>query len=276
MKKILIRSTGAFINLTAPLFPSWNGKFTFDLLCRVRHVGFTPKGKEFIGEAHTVFLDVDGQFAALHKWGNGPKKLLFMHGWLSNSQRWLPYVNQLNLNQFTVYALDAPGHGMAKGNYLNLEIYRAAYSAAITHIGEVDTVACHSLGSLVSGYGFLVDEKLPVGRYVIMGTPSGVDALFVYFENILGLSKKAISNLEQKINSVLQLPHNEISIEHFFRKVEKPVLVVHDQGDTITPFEPVKLAARSNRSLNTHFVSGQDHNLRSKETVDKVLEFITE
>jgi len=285
MKQLVITVLSGFINVTAVLFPKWNAEYLFDLLCKVKRVGISEKGRIFLEKGQTQYLDIDGFSAALHKWGSGDKNLLFLHGWMSNSQRWAPYVEQLDLNEYTVYALDAPGHGMARGNRLNLEVYRKAMVQSIDLIGEVETLVCHSLGSLVGSYGYLHNEKIAINRFIIMGAPSGVDAIFIYFKDLVGLSKKAMQNLEVKINEVLQLPHNEIGIAQFIEKVERPVLVVHERTDRITPFEPIRVASewasngsphpkRNQKQIATFFTEGQDHNLKSTETVDRVLQFI--
>jgi esterase/lipase len=227
-----------------------------------------------LAKAKHQFLDIDGHSAVLHQWGTGPKKVLFLHGWMSNSQRWLPYANQLDKNDYTIYALDAPGHGMAKGNHLNVEIYRNALEQSLAIIGSIDTLVCHSLGSLVGGYAYLNRNEIPVKRFVIMGSPSGMDAIFVYFEQLLGLSKRAIENLEGKINSVLKLPHKEISQVQFFQRVNQPLLVIHEKSDRITPFEPIRLASEGNKSIETFFTQGQDHNLKGPDTVARVIQFI--
>lgn len=274
MKKLIVKVIGSFINITAVLFPKWNANYSFNLLCKVKRVGISEKGRTFFAKGETTFLEVGNHKAVLHRWGDGPKKLLFLHGWLSNSQRWLPYVEELNLNEYSVYALDAPGHGMAEGKYLNVEIYRKAVVQATQIIGEVDTLLCHSLGSLVGSYAYLAQHEFPVKKYVIMGSPSGMDAIFVYFKDMLGLSKKALTNLETKINSVLQLPHEKVSLAHFFQKIEQPVLVVHEISDRIAPFEPIKKASEAFKTLETFFVNGQDHNLNGNETVARVIQFI--
>ncbi|MBL4662848.1 MAG: alpha/beta hydrolase [Flavobacteriaceae bacterium] len=276
MKKLVVKIMGGFINVTAVLFPKWNAEYSFKLLCKVKRVGISENGRRFLEEAETTFLDIDGHSAALHQWGIGDKKVLLLHGWLSNSQRWKPYVSQLDLNEYQVFALDAPGHGMAEGNHLNVEIYRKALELSIKKIGAIDSLVCHSLGSLVGGYAYLHNREIPIKRFVIMGSPSGMDAIFVYFRTILGLSTKAILNLERKINSVLKLPHESISLAHFFQKVNQPVLVIHDMSDKVTPFEPIRVASEKGTEITTFFTSGQDHNLKGEDTVNRVIQFIKE
>ena len=269
MKKISAKSIGVLINITAWLFPSWSTDFSFNLLCKVKRVGISDAGKAFFSKGKTIYITSDNYIAALHKWGTGKKKILFVHGWLSNSQRWRPYVDQLDLNLYTVYALDAPGHGMAKGNKLHVEAYRGCIELALTEIGRVDTMVCHSLGSLATAYASLSNIKLPVGRFVIMGAPSGMDAIFVYFKEVLNLSERAIDNLEKKIKTILQVPHREITMARFFEEVQQPVLVIHDKGDRVTPFLAIKTAIPVNSTIKTYFVEGLDHNLKGENIIKK-------
>lgn len=274
MKRLVLKSIGSFVNTTARLFPKWNANFAFHLLCKVENIGIAKKHSHFFAKAQTVYLDIDGHSAALHQWGRGQKKVLFLHGWKSNSQRWFPYVSQLDLDEYTLYALDAPGHGFAKGKHLNIEIYRQALDQSAVVMGRIDTLVCHSLGSLVGSYAFLQNKSIPIERFVIMASPSGMDAIFIYFKSLLGLSKMAMQNLESKINTILKMPHSDISLANFFREVQKPVLVVHEVSDSVTPFDHIRVASEGNKRVETFFTTGQDHNLKGKETLEKVLQFI--
>lgn len=274
MKQKITKLIGIFINVTAVLFPRWSKEFSFKLFCKVRPVGISEKGKEFLAKATTTFLEVDGHSAALHRWGNGSKNVLFLHGWMSHSKRWQAYVDRLDLNEYSVYSLDAPGHGMAKGNHLNLEIYRKAIVQAIEKAGTIDTLISHSLGGLVLAYSYLSDKKIPVKRFVIMGSPAGMDAIFSYFQGLLGLSEKAMHHLKEKANSILKIPHQQIYMENFFSTVEKPVLVVHEKTDSITPFKPIEKALQQNKKVKTLFTEGLNHDLKSEEVYAAVVAYI--
>jgi len=274
MKQLVTKLIGIFLNTTAHLAPKWNAEYAFKLLCKVKRTPISSRGKEFLATATTHFLDIDGQSAALHRWGTGPKAILFLHGWMSNSQRWQPYVERLDSTEYSVYAIDAPGHGMAKGNQLHIEAYRKAVTTSISIIGEVHALISHSLGGLVISYAYLNNTNLPVKKFILMGAPSGMDAIFSYFQQLLGLSRKAIQNVSEKANSILKVPHQEILVANFFNKVEKPVLVVHDKGDVITPFQPIEKALHNNTHIETILTEGLKHDLKSEEVYTKVIEFI--
>jgi pimeloyl-ACP methyl ester carboxylesterase len=274
MNKIIPKIIGGLLNILTPLFPKFTRNKAFNLLCRVKRIPISEEGQIFFSKGETHWLDVVGYKTALHKWGDGPKKILFMHGWMSHSQRWKQYVESMDLNEFTCYALDAPGHGASEGNFLNLEIYRVAYMEALEITGPVHVLVSHSFGNLVAGYQYLYNPKVPVASYVIMGSPSGMDAIFKYFEDILGLSPRMLKNLSIKINKVLKLPIEELSMRNFFNKLESPALLIHEETDKITPIAPMKEAASEAKRIEVHYTSGLDHTLKSPEILKIVKNYI--
>ena len=276
MKNLVIKSVGTFVNVTALLFPTWNRNNSFKILSKVQRAGISEKGKAFLSTAEQTSFKVDGQSSVLHRWGNGPKKVLFLHGWLSNSQRWMPYQEKLDLTKHTMYALDAPGHGMSKTNFLNLEMYRQSINEAIETIGAIDTVVCHSFSNTALTYTYLVNPKVNIKKFIVMGSPSGMDAIFQYFEEMLGLSKSAIKILDGKINEILKIRHQEILVKNLLSKAPQPKLVIHDQGDAITPFAPIKAAIKNNTTIKTLITTGLKHDLKGEEVYNRVTEFINE
>jgi len=274
MKKLFTKGIGLFINITAYLFPKWSTDYSFDLLCRVKRVGVSEKGQAFFDKAESVSLENGNHNTVLHRWGTGDKNILFLHGWMSNSQRWMPYVERLDLTEYTVYALDAPGHGMSKGTRLNLEIFRQGVAKAITKIGHIHTMVSHSFGGLAICYTYLENTNIPVEKFAIMGAPSGMDVIFVYFRALLSLNSKSLSNLSKKIDTILKVPAKEISMRQFFQKAKQPLLVVHEVSDKITAFEPIRRAIATKQNIETFFTEDQDHNLKGEATVARVVQFI--
>lgn len=274
MKKFILKTLGSIINIGAIVLPKLSANYAFNLLCKVRKVPVSEKGRLFFERGTATHLKAKGHSVVWHSWGTGEKNVVFLHGWMSNSQRWLPYAKQLDHSKFTLHAIDLPGHGLATGDSLNLEICRDALDQVLTRIGPVDTIVGHSLGSLVTAYTYLNNRNIAVEKFVIMGSPSGMDAIFVYFKQMLGLSEKAIHNLGHKINSILKLPHTEVNLAHFFQQVSQPVLLIHERSDRITPYQPIALAANNNENIQQFITEDQDHNLKGKQVVNKVIQFI--
>ena len=152
----MIKLIGQLINLMAIIAPKRGADYAFNLLVKVKRAPISESGMAFLEKGTQTYLEMGNHSAVLHKWGSGPKKILFLHGWMSNSQRWLPYYERLDMNQYTLYALDAPGHGMAKSNDLNIEIFGQAIVQSLQKIGTVDTAICHSLSNTAMTYLNLV------------------------------------------------------------------------------------------------------------------------
>ena len=274
MKKILFKLLGSYLNTAAVLFPKYHRSKAFKLLCKVNRTAVSSQGQAFFDAATTTYVTVEDTRVAVHKWGTGSKQLLFLHGWMSYSYRWKPYIDQLDLSEFTVYTIDAPGHGLSSGKTLHLEMYRKAVSEVINNAGNIDTLICHSLGSLVGAYTFLENEDVPINNYVMMGAPADMDAILDYFKQMLQLSSRSIQNLTIKANEILKVKVEAISMANFFQKTKKPILVIHELSDRITPVEPIKQAVEGKENIQAFYTTGQDHNLKEPETIDSVIAFI--
>ena len=274
MKQLITKSIGFFLNAAAVIAPGWAANFAFNLLCKVRRAGISEKGKAFFEKAtqHTLLLEKNT--AVLHKWGSGPKNILFLHGWESNSQRWLPYYNMLEKEKYTIYALDAPGHGMSGGDKLNVEVFRQAIEAALARIGPIDTLIGHSLSNTAVGYCYIMNPNVDVKKFIVMGAASGMDAVFTYFKEILGLSRRSVANLSKKVNAIFKIPHQEVKLMSFLDKVTQPVLVIHDKNDAVTPFKPIENVLKKHPKINTYITCGLKHDLKAEEVYAKVIAFI--
>jgi hypothetical protein len=123
-------------------------------------------------------------------------------------------------------------------------------------------------------YAYLVNPKVNVKKFVIMGSPSGMDAIFVYFKEMLRISKRATKILDLKINSILKVPHQEILVKNLLTKASQPILLIHDQDDKITPFAPIKKAIEGTPKIETLITKGLKHDLKSEEVYNSVINFI--
>lgn len=274
MEKLALKLMGLYLNTTV-IFPKYNRELLFKLLCKVKTPPLKSTTIAFFETGTTLFLPTSRKTkVALHSWGKGDKKLLFLHGWKSNSKQWQPYVEQLDLNEYTIYALDAPAHGASLGNHLNVEFYRESIQLAVNHIGKIDCAICHSLGCLSTSYAYLLNQNIPISSYIIMGAPSGVDAILVYFKDMLSLSQKAIKNLRIKIDNVLKLPFDEVTLQQFFKKVDTPCLVIHETSDYVTPIAPIRTAIEHLPHIDRLYTNHQDHMLKEQETIDTIKEFL--
>jgi pimeloyl-ACP methyl ester carboxylesterase len=64
-------------------------------------------------------------------------------------------------------------------------------------------------------------------------------------------------------------------MEHFFNRVDAPVLVVHEESDSVTPIAHIRESLPTRDRFTTFFTSGQDHNLTAPETPNRIVQFLT-
>ncbi|WGK65962.1 alpha/beta fold hydrolase [Croceiramulus getboli] len=268
---------GVIINSTAPLAPKWNGHLAFRIFCTVPpQKPINPRIEEFYSALKSETISLGKHEVMLHSMGQGPTKLLFLHGWMGNAYHWRKYTDALDPSQYTVYLLEAPGHGQAGGKHLNLELYRLGVEQALARIGPVELLIGHSLGSLTAAYTFLKEPALPVNRFVITGAPEGIGSIIAYFQEQLKLSPLAVNNLKAKIEQLLLVPIDQLNLPHFFAQVDRPTLIVHEETDLVTPIGPIRAGLPDNDYLAVHFTQGDDHRLLAETTVATVLQFINQ
>jgi len=260
---------------TSTILNSWNGRVAFKILCKVKRISITSQGNDFLNKASITKLNIDNYEATIYKYGTGSKNLIFLHGWMSNSQHWEDYLEEINLEKYTCYLIDAPGHGRSGGNSLNLEIYRNFFIRLIKDLKTVDTVIGHSLGSMVIAYAYLVNPNLSVDKIVITAAPSGMQAVYDFFKRVLNLKTAVINNMDDYIsNHITQISARDISLKSFFNSVDKPVLVIHDNIDKICPINFIQKEVELQSDIELLITHGLGHDLKSKEVYQTVNNFI--
>ena len=135
-------------------------------------------------------------------------------------------------------------------------------------------LVAHSLGNLVAAYQFFYNSDTKVNSYVVMGSPSGMDAITAYFRDLLGLSPAMMKNLHKKISEVLKIDPADLQLSDFFRRNTKPKFVIHEYTDKVTPIEPIMKGIQGAPNLTSYFTEGLDHTLKGGEVLERTVQFI--
>src|SRR5258706_11579443 len=123
-KKLLVFFYGSYLNLLAWIAPAKAGEIGFLLFCRPRRRDVKPHHLEFLNTSERFSISYFGKNVQCYKWGNGQKKLLLLHGWESHSYWWKRIVTRLlKAEKYTIFSVDAPGHGLSDGDYVNIPHY---------------------------------------------------------------------------------------------------------------------------------------------------------
>ena len=100
------------------------------------------------------FIENDGIRLCVERRGDGPRHVLFAHGWISSRRMWYDVLDRLDPRVFTMHALDFRGCGLSDrpANGHDLEGYASDLRAALASIDGDAVVVAHSMGGKLAQY----------------------------------------------------------------------------------------------------------------------------
>jgi len=273
-RKLVIFFIGLYLNVLARIAPRRAGRLGFLLFCRPQRRAVKPHHMEFLNTAERFTIDYEGKKVQVYRWGTGERKLLLCHGWESHSYWWRNVVNGLSKEKFTIYSIDAPGHGLSEGHYINAVHYSELIEMLVQRWGGVNAILGHSLGALSAVYTVYRVPNLSVQKLVVMAAPGEVKQFFDYYKRILRLSSACMSAVLAQFVKKLGHGPEYFSLQKFASSISLSGLIIHDIEDREAPYA-YALAAHENWK-NSHLIStsGLGHNLKSLELIEKVKEFL--
>jgi pimeloyl-ACP methyl ester carboxylesterase len=275
MKNLIIRLYGFYLNTLAVVSPAKAAETGFLLFCKPFRVPITQKQKQFFNSADKLSIDHEGEKIQLYRWGRGEKKILFLHGWQSHTYRWKTYIEALRSDQaYTIYSLDAPGHGLSSGDFLSVPLYSALIENFIRDNGPFHAVVGHSLGGFSLLHTFHKYPLLQINQVVLLAPPGEASDFISVFQKTLKLNSKALDLVLERFASKYDVTPDYFSTTRFIKSVNVKGLIIHDEDDDEAPYRysiPLHQSWERSRLITT---KGFGHNLRSTTVVKEVVDFI--
>lgn len=277
MKKLAIKLAGLWLNTLAWVAPSAAARKGLILFCSPMRFPLSPKHRQYLdsAEKHT-FQSTEGSPIQTYKWGNGPIRVLFLHGWQSHSYRWKKYIDSLDKSRFSVYALDAPAHGQSGGRTLSVPSYSDVVAQFTAAAGGFDTVVGHSMGCFAALYTFYRIPSLTPKKMVLLASPGEAQEFFDHYRTLLSLSPRTSRLVLKEFERVFQKTPGGFSAPLFASALEIPGLLIHDQDDKDTDVGHSKRIHQYWKNSNLIITKGLGHNLRSESIVTHVVEFVSD
>lgn len=274
MKTIIMKLIGLYINVLAIVAPRYAGHFGLALFCRPFRGKMTTKQKEFLQSATRFNFAYQNETVAGYHWGNGAKKVLLVHGWQSHTYRWKAYVEQLIKHDYTVFAFDAPGHGLSTGNFLSVPLYSEVIEKMIAQIGEPDAIVGHSIGGFSSLFTLHRNPSLSSGKLVLMAAPGEASEFFEFYRNSLNLSQRSLDLIVNRFKHIFNHGPEYFSGQKFASTVTLSGLIIHDEEDDETSVEHSRQVHGQWANSRLLITKGYGHNLKSAEVLKEVVQFI--
>jgi len=273
-RKMLIFSIGLYLNLLAWIAPRRAARTGFLLFCRPQRRAVKPHHLEFLDTSEKFTIVYAGKKVQGYRWGTGERKLLLLHGWESHSYWWKSVVNNMPKEHFTIYSIDAPGHGLSEGNYINIPHYSGLIEQLVLTYGKIYAILAHSLGAFSSVYTMHRVPQLPVSKIVVMASPGEVKEFVAYYQNVLGLSQKTMELINQYFIEKLGHGPAYFSLKEFASSLTLSGMIIHDTEDRDAPYRYALEAHKNWKNSEMVTTTGLGHNLKSTELIGKVKQFL--
>jgi len=263
-----------YLNTLAWIDPKKAGIKGFYLFCNPRRRSVKPHHMEFLDTAEKFTIDYAGKKVQGYKWGAGEKKLLLVHGWESHSYWWKNIVSTLSKEKFTIYSIDAPGHGLSEGSYINIPHYSGLIEKIILEHGNIYAILGHSLGSFSTMYTLHREPNLPVSRLVMMAAPGEAKEWVEFYQKFLGLSNRTMNEIGKFFIEKLGKSPDYFSLSKFAKSMTRPGLIIHDKEDKEAPYKYAFAAHKNWHNSEMITTNGLGHNLKSLDLIKSVEEFL--
>jgi pimeloyl-ACP methyl ester carboxylesterase len=212
----------------------------------------------------------------LWKWDHGGPVVVLLHGWGSRCSRFGNFIEPLRIAGFSVIGIDAPAHGESRGNTADLPRFRESLAQVLRLHEPIHAVIGHSLGggAVLTVLAETADHHPK--KICLFGVPGDMDYILESFAMMLGLKPPALADLRARFTRKFGRSASEISVTAAAPAVRVPVMVVHDEDDTVAPFAQGAALAAAVPGARLLVTRGFGHSgaLRDAATIERVVEFL--
>ena len=250
------------------------GRHAFYIFCYPFKAKITANQQEFLDTAHQFKLPIDDFEIQCYRWGNGPKNILFVHGWQSNTYRWRKYIETLLQDEFTIYSFDAPGHGNSGSLIGNVPLFEKSIQKMMDHIGEAESIISHSIGSFSSLYYINQNPNFQPNKLVTLATPDSIDDFLDYYFSTFKLSQKTRQNFIRYFTKYTKKDASFFRLENLLTSNQSSGLIIHDEGDKTTKVDYSKKLHSLWPYSKLVITNGLGHKLKGENIIQMVREFV--
>lgn len=264
---------GLFFNTLGLFFPNYISKKVISIFSKPRKGRYknVPLNDSF---SHSEDIEFGSGFTKIYFHGNGQDKILLLHGWESNSNRWKRFIKHtLKLGNFNFISLDAPAHGKATNDQFSVMDYvHLIEKIASSH--NINYIIGHSIG----GFCALMAAsrmKLDNVRLIVLGSPFSLNAVFEKYYEAIGLNKFMVDKINKNFHK--NFNHNlfDFDVNVFGKNILTKGIIIHDKFDNVNEVENAYIIKKNWTISDLIITENKGHSLQHSEIYDEILFFIT-
>ena len=272
-KRLITQSIGSYLNLISYLVPNYTAKKTLEIFAKVRKGKLQSNVKiELLERGKSEQISCAGHQIQTYHWPGEGKKILLLHGWESNTNRWRNLIPKLESENYDIYAIDAPAHGYSSGTHHYLTNYAEA-AATIIRMHQIEVVIGHSMGGMAMLYAISHFSLGPISHLISLGAPTDFSLIVAGYQKTLGFNTRVLGLLDQLIQKEIGTGIEDFSTAKFSYPPLGKFLILHDRFDgTIPATQAQKLHKHISSEL--YITEGFGHSMHQKEVCEKIIQFL--
>ncbi len=272
----MVKSIKIFSKIGFRIMPKITSKILFKLFLTPLGPKLNTKQKLWLEEYKFQTLNNNNRHIQIYKWGTGKTKLLFLHGWTGNSYRWRRFIEKFDLEKYSIFAFDAPAHGLSTGKRTNLIDFHSVFEDVIKIIGPVDTAIGHSFGGFVLSYALFVKPEIEIQKVAILGSPVLATHFFDYYKSIIQLKEDQLNRIMDNFEKYIGKHPRYFDGIEFAKNIEKKAIIIHDINDLEAPYANAVQMHNNWRNSKLVSTTKEGHRLTGDSIIDLILEFVKE
>lgn len=194
------------------------------------------KPSRTLGALADRFFVADSGEVVVHRMGanTGPRVLL-VHGWNGSASDWLPIAEALVAAGFSVTALDLPAHGASPGRMSSLPRFVRGVREADRRHGPFDVWVAHSMGAAATLAALATGSRAQ--RVILISGLADPAGSLRSFARGFGLNAAGTNAYLAAIERGENMALNDVDGVRNGRRIDAPILLVHDRNDRVVPIE---------------------------------------
>ena len=230
-----MRTVRAGFRVLSPTVPGLAARFA-------EHLFFSPRRHprpaweyEILERGERLSIDRQGKPPiAAWRWGDGARTVLLVHGWEGRGAQLGRFIDPLVDAGFRVVAFDAPGHGDSGGSRASPMHIARAIERVLEVVSGAHGIIAHSMGALGATLSM---SRSPCARRLVYVAPA-IDPQRATraFSHALGIDERVRSRMQRRIEARFSMPMEDLAATTLAPRIEAPLLVIHDQGDSEVPW----------------------------------------
>lgn len=273
MKTLLIAIIGTYYNAISYLSKTYAANKAILLFSSPRKGKITGEQSDFLGTAFQEELTYDKHPIMTYRWLGKKDTLLLAHGWESNAARWKSLILNLKQRGYNVIALDAPAHGYSGSKIFNALLYSEFIHVVAKHFNPKIMIG-HSVGGMATVICQNKYQLESIQKMILIGAPSEFSGVLKRYTDMMGYNQRIIDQVNALVIERFGAEPKAFSTAKFLENINSKGLIIHDEEDSIIPYDDALLIKNSFKDSTLITTKGLGHSLNDDTVASYIYDFI--